>query len=212
MGQVVTISSSEDYTLQNLGTLTVRDLNLDTGAEQGASLNDYVAFSITKGRVGRRQDPILTGPDGSSTSDNNQNIFYTITGLAGGGTLRSGGTFVILPNYVLPAPVRVSPSSLIIKLTGGVEMPSSGPGKVTVELRSVHSFVDRTLSITIVPFGASGAWGGVLLPYTNFVTLSVDSSGNIVGPLNSSDMSVADIYQYRARSGFGGLKSSTIRI
>jgi hypothetical protein len=42
----------------------------------------------------------------------------------------------------------------------------------------------------------SGAWAGMLIPYTGHAVLNIDENGHVVGDAGSSGEDVAEVYQY----------------
>jgi hypothetical protein len=73
---------------------------IDPSQLAGATATDWVAFTLTAGRVGRRHDQILTGPDGNSPYLGAiGSIAYRMSDIPGG---QSPTAQIALPEYSPP--------------------------------------------------------------------------------------------------------------
>src|SRR6185437_14243418 len=99
--QVANPNGGGNYVLQKLGVVAQADLNIDPSQLVGAGANDWVAFSVALGTVGRRHNQILTGPDGQGPIGSPALLSYMMSDLPG---LTAGPLVVTLPLYQLPLP------------------------------------------------------------------------------------------------------------
>jgi hypothetical protein len=131
------------YRLQDLGLLQFPSLNIAQGQATGAKTSDWVAFSVTLGRVGRRHDPILTGPDGETVKNSSQSIIYQMADLPGGESPR---TSIQLPAFTLGTPTK---SGLAISFSGAAECQNpSAPTQTTfVDIKAQHQYLDDLLAV-----------------------------------------------------------------
>jgi len=54
----------------------VDTLHISAEQECGAGPGDYVAFKITSGRIGRKHDNVVTGPDGQGIDDSSHALIF----------------------------------------------------------------------------------------------------------------------------------------
>ena len=181
--------------------------NIPPAALQGANPSDWVPFTISLGKLGRRYDPILTGPKGQTQPSPFQFVTYQMADLPGGS---SPPTVVQLPHYSLPAP---SASGMLVTLSGSVESENSLALSQTtrVLLKASRPIFDDNLWINDLSVShPGGIWDGLLIPYSSAVTLRyIDDDGKtaIGGPNGYTDGTSADLYQYIPSAFIGGDKS-----
>ena len=208
--------------LDSLGILPLTALNIAPDQMSGASLDDWVAFTVTKGMVGRRHDQELTGPSGDGQYEGfDQAISYQMPDLPGG---KSPSTQISLPELSLPAPSPgnwhpISPPIngdghyLNLTLSGAVESSGVGPGTqlVTTDLYYDYTPFDALVKEkdTLIP-RPNQAWVGLLIPYTINFTIFEKSNGylDVFGPTGVGIMFPVEFYQYlRERKGVPNAKS-----
>lgn len=193
----------DDDELDNLGAIPLAGLNIAPSQLVGAGLNDWVAFRNSSGQIGRRQDQYLTGPDGDSDSgyggnDNEFYVGYEMADLPGG---QSPPLKVIVPEYVLPAPTAGGTGGLAVTFTGTVETQNAGTGLQTLDVRLYDQDGglnpdDLLQSRSFNLLHPTDVWDGLLIPYSNTLTLFLDSNGDVSGTEGTSGENPAQVYQY----------------
>jgi hypothetical protein len=209
------VDEVEDEIMEKLGAVTLAQLNIAPGQLAGAGANDWVAFRVTHGRIGRPQSQSITGPDpgdGDTGTDGDHLIGYEMSELPDG---QSPGTLATTPAYVLPPPTKGGPGNLTITFTGAVQTQNAGTGTQNIEVRILDNDPginpDETLEIRnfAVAHPAGGVWNDLLIPYSSLVVLFLDGGGNVAGINDSSDENPAQIYQLLIEPGFTSNPEST---
>ena len=181
------------HLLNDIGSPVVGSFLIDPAQYSGASLTSWVAFQLPLGRVGRRHDQILTGPDGEGKIESSGGIAYEMADLPGGS---SPATPISLPMFQLPLPSHVGTA---VSVSGAVEAQGNTPGtqSVEVDIRSVGTFFDTTLEALSLPITLPpGIWDGVLMPYAASYPLSVDPvTGYVYGQDGNSGSAHPQVYQ-----------------
>jgi len=189
--------------IDNLGYVS-EGLNIDPAQMEAAGPDDWLAFHVTSGGVGRRRLQALVGPNGTGPEGYRASLAYVMPALP---NVRSPLTPVYLPKYVLPTPVH---NGLSVTVTGTVESQGTGSQGVEVNLYAKRTFFDDLLSGALIDvIHPEGAFPGVLLPYSATINLSRDPNGNVAGTLGSSGTPSASVYQYLSE---GGISSGTVTV
>jgi len=185
-------------TLDDLHAPAVGQFVIDPGQYLNAQPSDWVAFSLTLGGVGRQQDQVLTGPNGSGEIESWAigGIGYTMPDLPDLPGHYSALTTVNVPKFTVPI---LAHSGLTVYPSGAVESANSNAPSQTIEVDLYSQNIIRdtelaALSITVQHPG--GVWDGVLLPYSTSYTLLTDSSGFVYGPLGDSGKTTPQVYQW----------------
>jgi len=201
-----------DETLHNLGALPQASLGIAPGQLAGAAGSDYVAHRITSGRVGRRQEQELTGPDGGTSEALEHFIGYESPAVPG--TAQSPPTKVTLPVYVLAPLTKGGPGNLTVSFTGAAETRNAGTGTQTNTVNIIDDDgafnPNETLQIVnqVIPHPAN-VWNGVLIPYSGSVVLFLNGSGYVAGANDSSDEAPpAELFQELIEPGLVSNPSS----
>lgn len=185
--------SATSVELQDLGNLGPSALNIDPSQVEPTP-DTWVAFRVTSATIGRRYDPLLTGPNNTAGAPSANGVDYSMGDLPGG---RAPFTQVTLPAFTLAAPTH---SGLTVYVSGAAESSnSSAPSQTTeVDLYSHNTILADTELVAIpvtVPHPA-GAWDGLLLPYAASYTLLIDFWNDVYGPQGNSGKVDPFIYQY----------------
>ena len=190
--------------IDDLGNLSKGLLNIDSAQLDAAQPDDWFAFRITSGGVGRRRQQALVGPNGTGPDGYRASLAYVMPDLP---NVRSPLTPVYLPKYVLPAPVH---NGLAMTVTGTVECQGTGSQGVEVNLYAKRTLFDDLLSGALIDvIHPQGAFPGVLLPYSATINLSRDPNSNVAGTLGSSGTPTASVYQYLSQDG---ISSGTVTV
>ncbi len=199
---IVSDEAVNDNVLHDLGTVNSTQLNFNPVDLVGIQGDDWISFRVLDGRIGRRHDQVLTGPDGVSGNDQwNQWVAYHLA-VNGGITAApsvSGHSRVVLPEFELPSPLKLSADGLTLRLTGSAQARNVGMGDQVNHIYLWDDdglFADEMLtqySLTITH--ASGIWDGLLIGYSFNASLSKDANGNIAGLIGSSFETQAEVYQ-----------------
>jgi hypothetical protein len=204
-----------DEELHELGALSAGSLGIAAGQMTGAGANDFVAYRITSGMIGRKHNNILTGPDGSSGEDDEHLVGYEMEDIPRG---QSPPTEATTPDFVLPAPTKSGAGNLVITVNGAVQTTDSANPTQTsdVELWDRDGGIypdDNLVEWNMTVNHPAGVWNGLLIPYSSTASLYLDGGGNVRGPHGTSDENPAQVYQKLIEPGFTfNVKSSTITV
>lgn len=199
---IVSDETINDNILDDLGTLETSQLNFETADLSGIGQEDWIAFRVTHGRIGRRADQVLTGPDGVGGYDQQyQWVAYqmSIEGGTTGAPRISGHSRVVLPEYELPAPTIINSNGIELRLTGAAPVSNFAAEDQVNSIRLWDNdgwIGDDLLGWYLVSIPhCEGLWDGLLIGYSFDVSLSIDVHGDVVGPGGSSGEAQAQVYQ-----------------
>ncbi|MBI4028738.1 MAG: hypothetical protein HY360_27420, partial [Verrucomicrobia bacterium] len=185
-----------DTTLHSLGILNLAQLQINDPQPQA---NDHAPYRITLGRIGRRHLGKLTGPNGAvSSAAGSDFVGYASAAIPSGGG-QSPPTTVLLPDFVLPAPIKGGPGNLTLTLSGAAETRQANLAgqinHVRVYDRDQLLNPDDLLGVLNVntPHPAN-VWNGLLIPYSTTLQLFINN-GKVAGPQGSSGENPAQVYQ-----------------
>lgn len=204
-----------DEDLHELGALAAGSLGIAAGQMTGAGANDFVAYRITSGTIGRKHKNILTGPDGTSGEDDDHLVGYAMADIPGG---QSPPTEAATPDFVLPAPTKGGAGNLLITVNGSVQTTDAGNPTQTseVQLWDQDGGIDpddKLVEWNMTVNHPAGVWNGLLIPYSSFTTLYLDGGGNVRGADGTSDENPAQVYQKLIEPGITpNVDSSTITV
>jgi hypothetical protein len=143
----------------------------------------------------------------SGSDQRNQWIAYHLS-INGGTTLApsvSGHSRVVLPEFQLPVPIKVSADGLTLRLTGSAQARDIPLGR---QVNLVYLWDDdgpiadellTQYSLTIAH--DAGIWDGLLIGYSFDAILSTDANGIVVGIHGSSFEAQAEVYQQLIEPG-----------
>jgi pimeloyl-ACP methyl ester carboxylesterase len=191
-------SHGDSLPLHDLGKLGQAALNIPAGELLDACPNDWVAFHVTSATIGRRHDPVLTGPSGQSGTGV-YGVDYSMGDLPGG---NAPPTQITLPAFTLDTPTS---SGTKVFVTGAVEATGSGAASQTTEVDLYAKEPPLVADIELAAFTFSithpvGVWDGVLLPYSDGYQLVTDMNGNVYGNQGYSNENHPQVYQYLIES------------
>jgi len=216
--EIVIDSDLYDTTLHNLGSLTESGLGIALDQLLDVGDNDYVAYRITSGKIGRKHNGTLTGPNGEGFYHDSGKylVGYEMADLPGG---QSPPTIARTPEFKLPAPVLLNSDGITywVTVNGAVETAESGQQHVHFQLwdEDVGEDDDK-LDETIGPDHfvfprPDGVWDGLLIPYSTSIGLYLDDDDHVRGQTGSSGEKPAQVYQILI-DGYHSTRSAVISV
>ena len=172
-------------------------------------------------KVGRRDDRVLTGPEGISGDGydaSEQWILYEINAPSLW-TMKFPSTKVQLPEFVLPPPTH--PSSFVVHVEGAVRARNTSTTELSSQMVTVKLWDedpgfwdgDDLLSNDTFEVGHyhdGFAWDGLLIPYAHDFAVGNYGFG-ISGNAGNSGENPADVYQEVIEPGWPANKKSTTK-
>lgn len=205
-----------DNELHDMGTLNESQLNFKAADKVGIDDDDWIAFRVTEGKIGRRQDQVLTGPDGvGGWDDPDQYVAYHLA--VDGGTTQapavSGHTRVMLEEFSLATPTKaVTPAGWTLSFSGGITAQNTAAGtqRMFVKLYDEDVVVDDLMVNGHIDLThGANTWDGLLVPFSGQFSVFVDINGNIAGTHGSSGENEAEAYVYLLDDGDGASNTSS---